>query len=88
MSKSQKRTPSAAGFAVRSAFALKYGIDEVIKKANSYLDKEAVGYVWDDPMRTLSAISGNLLNRFIYMGYAYNLTGDKKYVDKAYDDIM
>jgi len=61
--------------------------NEVIKKADSYLDKEPIGYVWDDPMRTLSAISTNLLNRFIYMGYAYNLTGDQKYVDKAYEQF-
>jgi len=61
--------------------------DEAIKKADSYLDKPPVGYEWDDPMRTLNAISNNLLNRFIYMGYAYNLTGDKKYVDKAYEQF-
>jgi len=60
---------------------------KVISTADSYLDKEPIGYVWDDPMRTLSAISKNLLNRFIYMGYAYNLTGDQKYVDKAYEQF-
>jgi len=59
----------------------------IIKNADSYLDKEPIGYVWDDDMRTLSSISSNLLKRFIYMGYAYNLTGDKKYVDKAYEQF-
>ena len=59
----------------------------VIKNADSYLDKEPIGYVWDDDMRTLSSISSNLLKRFIYMGYAYNLTGDKKYADKAYEQF-
>ena len=35
-------------------------------------------------MRTLSKISSNLISRFTAWGYAYQLTGDQKYVDAAY----
>ena len=65
--------------AVYSAIAQKY-----INAADKYLDNWQVPYAWDDFMRTISHVSNNLVARFFAWGYAYQLTGDQKYVDAAY----
>ena len=63
---------------------------KMVKQQISEADKYSVGsawevpYAWDDAMRTLSKISNSLISRFTALGYAYQLTGDQKYVDTAY----
>lgn len=61
-------------------------VDTQISTANGYCKENQwqVPYAWDDAMRTLSKISNNLINRFTAWGYAYQITGDQKYVDAAY----
>lgn len=58
--------------------------EQMVKKADTYVGADVVHYTWDDMMRILSATAAQLINRFLYMGYAYQLTGDQKYVDQAY----
>ena len=60
--------------------------NNMIANADNYAegDNWQVPYKFDDAMRTLVSISTPLLNKFIHWGYAYQLTGDQKYVDAAY----
>ena len=55
-----------------------------IHQANGYCELDPVPYAWDDAMRTLSKVSNNLMNRLIRLGYAYQITGEQKYVDAVY----
>lgn len=61
--------------------------DKIIKVADAYLEKPLVEYKFQDVMRTLNVLSGEIKLRFIYLGYAYQLTGDQKYVDRAYEQF-
>lgn len=57
---------------------------KMVQKADLYVGADTVHYTWDDMMRILTATASQLINRFLYMGYAYQLTGDQKYVDQAF----
>lgn len=59
-------------------------VKTTLNQANGYCKSEPVPYAWDDAMRTLSKVSNNLMNRLIRLSYAYQLTGEQKYVDAVY----
>ncbi len=53
-----------------------------IKEADNYNLENLASYRFSDSMRT--PIAGDLTNRFVAWGYAYNLTGDQKYAEMAF----
>lgn len=61
--------------------------DDVIKMADDALESEEFTYKYDDAMRMLNTATA-VWEKFSVLGYAYNMTGDKKYLDKAYKDIL
>lgn len=61
--------------------ALKY-----INSATAYLSKNPCEYVFDDDMRMLNT-AREAYNRFFRLGFAWQLTGDKKYAERAYKEI-
>lgn len=61
--------------------------DRVIATAKGYAAKPVLTYKYDDEMRTLNT-ANEMLARFITWGYAYNITGDTHYVDRAYAEIL
>ena len=55
--------------------------------ANAYLQQATVPYGYQDDMRSLTN-AGMLLDRFMHWGFAYNMTGDTAYVDRAYKELL
>ncbi|MBP3361647.1 MAG: DUF4962 domain-containing protein [Clostridia bacterium] len=62
---------------------LKKAVDAAVLKADSYVSEEAVSYVYDDDFRTLDT-ANRLESMMTYLGFAYRITGDKKYIDAAW----
>lgn len=56
----------------------------IISKADNYLTSEMAHYTFADPVR--GSFYG-FLERFMAWGYAYNITGDQKYVDAAVEQF-
>lgn len=57
-----------------------------IRSAKSVVSSTVLRYEYDDAMRMLS-VARNAYNRFFYLGYAWQLTGDSKYVERAYEEV-
>lgn len=60
--------------------------DTVISKADSYAKAAPQTYVFDDAMR-MYATGARTQNYFMYWGYAYKMTGDKRYVKRAVKEL-
>lgn len=61
--------------------------DSIILKADSYIGKEKLEYVIPDKQRLLE-VSREALTRTTYLGFAYQMTGDKKYSDACREVLM
>lgn len=61
--------------------------DRMISTAKGYAKRAVLTYKYDDAMRTLST-ANEMMARFLTWGYAYNITGDKFYADRAYTEII
>lgn len=59
---------------------------DLIAKADSVLLLDPVSYVFSDGVRLL-AVSREVLRRMELLGFAYQVTGDQKYVDRAWEDF-
>lgn len=72
----------------------KYKTDEAYKKvadvmitlANQKLSQPVCTYKFDDSFRTLTTAE-ELLARFRYWGFAYQITGDSKYAERAFAEF-
>ncbi len=60
--------------------------DKIIATADQLYDTDPEKYVWDDQMRMLITAE-KLLDKFRYWGYAYQITGDSKYSERAYREF-
>ena len=60
--------------------------DSMISTADSYLKAEPETYKFQDSFRTLTTAE-NFLNKFKYWGYAYQITKDKKWIDRAWKEF-
>jgi len=65
---------------------LAYIVNKLISQANAILPKEPVYYHYNDSYRTLN-MAFQYVKNMEQLGLAYQLTGDKKYVDRAWLDI-
>ncbi len=61
--------------------------NNIITKAQGYLAGGTVKYEFDDAMRAMNS-ANTMLTRFMHWGYAYNMTGEQKYVDRAFKEIQ
>lgn len=59
---------------------------KALQSARTYLGQKPLEYKYDDAMRMLNT-ARNAYLRFFYMGYAWQITGDRAYVDRAYEEI-
>ena len=57
--------------------------DKYIEQADAYLKEDVCVYRFDDAMRALT-VARRVVARMRAWGYAYQITGDKKYVDRAW----
>ena len=57
--------------------------DKYIEQADAYLKEDVCAYRFDDAMRALT-VARRVVARMRVWGYAYQITGDKKYVDRAW----
>lgn len=60
--------------------------DAMIQSADKYLTEDVATYKFDDSFRTLQTAE-NLLTKFRLWGYAYQMTKDQKYVDRAFEEF-
>lgn len=60
----------------------KYIANRIIATADSYLRQPVIAYEFDDTMR-MCVMAGKVQSRFMAWGYAYQITKDQKYVDRA-----
>ena len=60
--------------------------NNTLSKAQSYLSSATVKYEFEDAMRSMNP-ANTMLTRFLHWGYAYNMTGDQKYVDRAFKEV-
>ncbi len=65
---------------------IKYWSSSVIQTANSLIGKSALEYELSDGVRLLS-VSREMLKRMYALGFAYQFTGDTKYVEQAWVDL-
>lgn len=63
--------------------------DTFISKADEYIKPETpyVDYVYDDVYRMMSSTDYPYQQRMISLGFAYQMTGDKKYAERAYKEF-
>lgn len=61
-------------------------VDNIIHRADQECKKELISYKYDDHLRTLNT-GNNLETRMFYIGFAYQITGDKKYGEVAYNNL-
>lgn len=64
--------------------------DSVIANATALLDKNIyppMDYVLDEEDSILP-ISREVINRMVILGYAWQITGDEKYADRAWDELQ
>lgn len=57
-----------------------------ITQADEILGMEELTYKYEDAMRTLST-ARKAFSRMLLLGYAWNTTGDEKYLDKGYKEL-
>lgn len=62
-------------------------VEKAISSADSILKSEPVAYVIVNKVRILESAQ-ELLRRMENLGFAYQLTGDKKYADKAWEEFQ
>lgn len=60
----------------------KYIANRIIATADSYLRQPVIAYEFDDTMR-MCVMAGKVQSRFMAWGYAYQITKDQRYVDRA-----
>lgn len=65
---------------------MKQIVDSVISQADSYCKQEPIFYKYDDALRTL-VTANRLRDRMFAVGFAYQVTGDKKYADCAWANL-
>ena len=65
---------------------MKLWSDRLFREANALFDKKPVIYEFKDGVRLLM-VSREVMNNMYTLGMAYQLTGDKKYVDRAWLDL-
>ncbi len=65
---------------------MKSWLEETLKTADGYMEKETLKYVKPDGLRLLDT-SREMLARMTNLGMAYQITGDKKYVERAWKDL-
>ncbi len=62
------------------------GRDYTVKRADEYLEKPLLHYEIPDGIRLLQ-VSRDTLDRSLYLGMAYQLTGEKKYAEKLWLEL-
>lgn len=65
---------------------LKSWYDETIKRADAIITEEPSIYIIPDGLRLLST-SRRVLSRITTLGFAYRMTGDAKYADRAWKEL-
>lgn len=60
--------------------------ESIIQKADNALKNDHFAYVYDDAMRMLNTGTA-VWENFTLWGYAYNMTGDKKYLDRVVEEL-
>lgn len=65
---------------------LKRIVDNLIKEADNELKKDTISYKYDDSMRTLNTAK-LIESRMMLLGFAYQMTGDQKYGDFAWQNL-
>ena len=63
-----------------------YEMTKLLRKADSILNEAPRDFVWNDHMRLFSTAE-SLINRMQFLGFAYQVTGDRKYADRAYKEL-
>lgn len=71
--------------AIKKSPELKVLHDYIFKKADGFLTAKPLIYKKDG--KRLLAVSRNALTRFFYLSYAYRMTSDKKYLDRAEKEL-
>ena len=66
---------------------MKSWAEETIAVADSLIEREVLTYVKPDGLRLLDT-SREMLSRMTNLGMAYQITGDKKYADRAWKDLQ
>ncbi len=63
--------------------------DEIIKEADVYADPNTpfIDYEYQDEYRMQSVVHAKYQDRFTALGFAYQMTGDQKYVDRAFKEF-
>lgn len=61
-------------------------VDDIIAQADGYCKQEPIFYKYDDALRTLNT-ANRLRDRMLPVGFAYQITGDKKYADCAWKNL-
>lgn len=65
----------------------KYIADKIIATADSYLRQPLLEYTFDDTMR-MCVVTGKIQSYFMAWGYAYQITKNQKYVDRAVKEFQ
>jgi hypothetical protein len=65
---------------------LKTWYDETIKRTDAILSEEPSIYIIPDGLRLLNT-SRKVLGRITNLGFAYRMTGDKKYAERAWNEL-
>lgn len=63
--------------------------DQIIADANEYSKPETpfIDWQYQDQYRTLNTMCWPYFNRFFALGFAYQITGDKKYAERAFKEF-
>ena len=65
---------------------MKLVVDGIISEADGYCKQEPIYYKYDDNLRTLKT-AGALMDRMRALGFAYQITGEQRYVDCAWTNL-
>ena len=65
---------------------LKFIVDEIISMADADVKAAPITYKFDDNLRTLNT-ANRFRDRMQRLGFAYQITGDQKYVDAAWENF-
>ncbi|MBQ7901105.1 MAG: hypothetical protein IJ365_03965, partial [Clostridia bacterium] len=60
--------------------------NNIMTKAQSYMPAAPVVYEFEDAMRAMNP-ANTMLTRFMHWGYAYNMTGEVKYAERAFKEF-
>ena len=61
--------------------------NSMVARAQGYLSADPVQYEFEDAMRAMTP-GNTMLTRIFHWGDAYNMTGEQKYVDRAFKEIQ